>query len=482
MKLFGRFEMKVMGLFFSCISFLVAEKPNVLLICIDDLRPELKCFGVDYIHSPNIDALAAQGRTFSRHYVQSPTCGASRYSLLTGHYGPGSNMALFMRSKAMKAGEKIPESMPAYFRNNGYTTSSIGKVSHHPGGRGGSDWNDEKEIEMPNSWDVHMNPSDKWQHPRGWMHGLANGEIRGNAKQMDVMQSLEGPDEIYPDGPVRNEALKQLDQLASQDKPFFLAVGFVRPHLPFGAPAKYMKHYENVTLPEIPHKDIPEWKSTFHKSGEFMKYNRWDKNPNEDPEFAIAVRKHYAACVSYADEQVGHLLNKLKEKGLDKNTIIVLWGDHGWHLGERSIWGKHCLFEEALRSPLIISYPKINKPSKDSRAIVETVDVFPTLCDLAGLEKPDHLHGDSLLPQLNNPAAKADVAVAYRNETLTSIRTDRYRLISHTKGEVELYDFEATHPGRDNVAEDHPEVVSGLKKQLEQRFTKFPMDKYSKKK
>jgi iduronate 2-sulfatase len=479
MKLIGRLMMKYSCVFFFFLSFIVAEKPNILLICIDDLRPELKCFGVDYIHSPNIDALAAKGRTFSRHYVQSPTCGASRYSLLTGHYGPGSNSALFSRAKAMQTQNNIPESMPAYFKNNGYTTVSVGKVSHHPGGRGGQNWDDDSEIEMPNSWDLHMNPSDLWQHPKGWMHGLANGEIRKNAKDMAVLQAVKGPDEIYPDGPVRNEALKQLDRLSSQSSPFFLAVGFVRPHLPFGAPAKYMEYYKDKTLPDVPYKDIPVWKSTFHKSGEFMKYNRWGKNPNEDPEFAMEVRKHYAACVSYADAQVGYLIQKLKEKELDKNTIVVLWGDHGWHLGERGIWGKHCLFEEALRSPLIISYPDIKKPSEDSPAIVETVDVFPTLCDLASLEKPSHLHGDSLLPQLENPRARADIAVAYRNSTLTSIRNERYRLVNHPKGEVELYDFKAKHPGRDNLAKDHPEIVTELKKQLEKRLKKFPMDTFS---
>jgi len=162
------------------------EKLNVLLLCIDDLRPELNCYGVDYIQSPNIDSLADRGVLFKRHYVQAPTCGASRYTLLTGRYGSGSNDALFRRAKQMdKDAAAVSPSMPAWFRQNGYTTVSVGKVSHHPGGRGGPDWNQSDLPEMPLSWDRHLLQEGAWQHPRGWMHGLANGEIRKNAKEMD---------------------------------------------------------------------------------------------------------------------------------------------------------------------------------------------------------------------------------------------------------------------------------------------------------
>ena len=253
-------------------SFLPAkEQLNILLLCVDDLRPELNCFGKDYIHSPNIDKLAAQGRAFHHHYVQAPTCGASRYTLLTGRYGPGSNGALFSRAKELQdSPAAVAPSMPAWFRQHGYTTVSVGKVSHHPGGRGGADWDSDDQPEMPNSWDRHLLPAGPWQHPRGAMHGLANGQIRtNNAKQMDVIQSVEGPDSIYPDGLITDEAIQQLDQLAgaATDKPFFLAVGIIRPHLPFGAPAKYMEHYRDVELPPIPHPDKPQGKTTWHGSG-----------------------------------------------------------------------------------------------------------------------------------------------------------------------------------------------------------------------
>ncbi|MEO1528413.1 MAG: sulfatase [Planctomycetota bacterium] len=445
-----------------------AERPNVLLICVDDLRPELNCFGKDYIHSPNIDRLAAEGFAFHRHYVQAPTCGASRFALLTGRYGPSSNGALFTRAKQLASKpESIPPSMPAWFRSNGYTTVSVGKVSHHPGGRGGSDWDDDTQTEMPNSWDRHLLPAGAWQHPRGWMHGLANGEIRKNAKDMALFQSIEGDDAIYPDGVSINEALNQMNQLADSDKSFFLAVGILRPHLPLGAPAKYMEHYVDAELPPTPHPQKPEGKTTWHGSGEFMKYNRWKRDPNKDAEFAIEVRKHYAACVTYADAQVGRLLERLDSVGKSGNTIVVLWGDHGWHLGEHAIWGKHALFEESLRSPLIIKVPSKTDGAK-TMATVETIDVFPTLCELAGLESPEFVHGVSLTDAMKATDSAGHAAIAYRSKA-TTIRNDRYRLVQHNDGYVELYDHHADGETT-NVAKTNPKVVQELKSKMAERL------------
>jgi iduronate 2-sulfatase len=444
--------------------FAVQSSPrqNVLLICIDDLRPELKCFGKDYIHSPNIDALAARGRAFTRHYVQAPTCGASRYALLTGTYGPAGNGALFQRAQNPKN-----PSLPAHFRDNGYTTVSIGKVSHHPGGRGGSDWDDDSKLELPNSWDRHLLPAGKWQHPRGWMHGLANGEIRKNAKDMDLFQALEGNDEIYPDGIAVDETLKQLKLLADDKKPFFLATGILRPHLPFGAPAKYLRPYKDAKLPPISHPNKPEGKTTWHGSGEFMKYNRWGKDPNKDDAFATEVRKHYAACVTYADAQVGKIIQQLNDLGLAKNTIIILWGDHGWHLGEHAIWGKHALFEESLRSPLIVISPEVKKPGTISKAVAETIDLFPTLCDLTGLKKPGYLDGDSLLPQLKDAGAPSDnAAISYSNRART-LRTATHRLIAHKDGHLELYDHTTPEGETKNLAKEEPGLAKKLLTRLQ---------------
>ena len=458
---------------FGCATDEPAEAPpNVLLICVDDLRPELASFGVSYIHSPNIDRLASRGRIFRSHYVQAPTCGASRYTLLTGRYGGAGNGAIFDRAKAMREGpESVPPSMPAWFRQHGYTTVSVGKVSHHPGGWGGEDWDDPTDLEMPDSWDRHLLPAGPWRHPRGWMHGLANGEIRGDAAEMDVFQSVEGDDSIYPDGVSIDEALRQMDELTADGKPFFLAVGILRPHLPFGAPAQYMTPYANAELPPTLHPAKPEGRTTWHPSNEFMKYNRWDRDPNTDADFAVEVRKHYAACVSYADAQVGRLLERLEQSGTLDNTIVVLWGDHGWHLGEHAIWGKHALFEESLRSPLIISYSGMEAPGAATDSMVETLDVFPTLAELAGLPQPDFTDGVSLRPLLDDPATPGHPALAYR-PTAQTIRTNTHRLILHDDGYTELYDHTSTAGETVSIAETNPELVDELSKRIEARLAR----------
>lgn len=451
------------------LSTALAQKPNVLLICIDDLRPELKCFGAEYIHSPNIDRLASQSRVFTRHYTNAPTCGASRFTLLTGQYGPYTNEALFRRADELKQSPiGGTPSMPEWFRQHGYTTVSVGKVSHHPGGRGGDDWDDSSKIEMPDAWDRHLMPSGAWQHPRGIMHGLSNGQIRNKPSQFDVLEAFDGDDSSYPDGLITDEVIKQLSQVSKTEKPFFLAVGIIRPHLPFGAPKKYLDLYDGVELPPIPHPNKPSYTTTWHGSGEFMRYNRWQRDPRQDADFADMVRRHYAACVSYADAQAGKILKHLESSGQADNTIVLLWGDHGWHLGEHAIWGKHALFEESLRSPLIIYAPNMPKQGKQTTAIVETVDIFPTLCDLAGLKKPDFSIGRSLLPQLKDPLTQGHSAIGYTNKART-IRTDRYRLIQHRNGHMELYDHRKPDAETNNLAAKHPEIVDKLKAQLDKR-------------
>jgi len=269
-------------------------------------------------------------------------------------------------------------------------------------------------------------------------------------------------------GLIATEALAQLSQLAEAKQPFLLAVGLIRPHLPFGVPKKYLDLYTDVELPPIPHPEKPSHKTTWHGSGEFMKYNRWQRDPRSDPEFADEVRRHYAACVSYADTQVGKLLEHLENTGQADNTIIILWGDHGWHLGEHAIWGKHALFEESLHSPLIIHTPSMQELGKQSAAIVETVDIFPTLCDLAGLSRPDFTDGRSLLPQIKDPLAPGHSAIAYNGRAQT-IRTDDYRLILHKDGTTELYDHHTADAETKNLKATQPEIVHQLSTQLKTR-------------
>ncbi len=454
----------------SCAKEQQDTKQNILLICVDDLRPELKSFGANYIIAPNIDQLAKEGISFQKHFVNAPSCGPSRYTLLTGQYGTVENDALFLRAKKIRENNGVvPKSMPEWFKSNGYTTVAVGKVSHHPGGRGGVDWNDSTALEMPNAWDKHLLPVGAWKHPRGVMHGLANGEIRINAGDMDVFQHAKGSDNSYPDGLIANEAISQLEALTvASDAPFFLAVGIIKPHLPFGAPKSYYDYYEEVTLPEIEHPEKPKGKTTWHPSGEFMKYNRWDKNPNTDSAFAEEVRRHYAAAISYADAQIGKIMSALKRSGAYKNTIVVLWGDHGWHLGEHAIWGKHSLFEESLHSPLIIRYPKMKNKGFKTNAIVETLDLFPTLTDLAGIETPSYVQGVSLRSILLDPSSAGHMAFAYKNKAST-IRTATHRLILHKDGFVELYNHQSLDKETVNVADQNQELVDELKKKLKER-------------
>lgn len=463
MKL-GRF----LPLVVFCLSTVVhaeGKTPNVLMICVDDLRNELNSFGASYVHSPNIDKLAASGRAFTRHYVAAPSCGPSRYSMLTGLYPlqTRGNEHIFERANRLAAGASdIPPSMPEWFREHGYTTVSVGKVSHHPGGRGGPNWDSDKALELPGAWDLHLMPSGEWEHPRGAMHGYANGKQRiKKGGENFVYEAADGPDSIYPDGRIIEAGLAQLETLASKDKPFFLAIGLIKPHLPFGAPKKYLDLYEGVTFPPIEDPERLE-NGSWHGSGEFMGYERWGKDPNEDPEFATEVRRHYAACVSYVDKHVGDILAKLKATGAEQDTIVILWGDHGWHLGEHGIWGKHCLLEEALQSPLIIRYPGMQAEGVATDSIVSTIDLFPTLCELAGLEMPTFTLGHSLLPILENPATAGRPAISYYGSSVT-VRTETHRLILHKNQNTELYDHTSREKDAVNLAESEPERVAEMK-------------------
>lgn len=464
--------MKRLFLFLALIASAYAEKPNVLLICVDDLRPELKSFGADYVISPAMDSLAATGRAFSRHYVQAPTCGASRYALLTGKYGKNvvqrGNDALMASAKDA---EEQPFSLPRQFRENGYRTVSVGKVSHYPGGLGGKNWNDSEKPEMPGSWDVSIMPTGPWKTPQAAMHGYANGVPRG--AKTPVREHEEGNDMNYTDDWVTREALSQMDGLTEKKEPFFLAVGIMKPHLPFACPKSYLDLYQGAKLPPIPHPQKPEGLSTWHKSGEFQRYARGDRDPWKEPDYADELRRSYAACVSYADFQVATVLGRLEKLGLAENTIVVLWGDHGWHLGEHAVWGKHTLFEESLLAPLIIRAPGMKHAGKATNAIVETIDIYPTLCGLAGVPVPEGLAGESLTNLLEDPTAKNGEAVSYfeGNET---IRTDRHRLIRHNNGEkepaFELYDHGSPEKETKNIAAENPEIVRELTGKLDTKL------------
>jgi iduronate 2-sulfatase len=446
-----------------------AAAPNVLLLCVDDLRPDLGCYGVTHASTPHIDRLAATGRLFKRHYVQAPTCGASRYALLTGLYGGRGNDALMQRAKR----EETLPSLPEVFRGAGFTTVAVGKISHHPGGHGGKHWMDPDAVEIPGAWVRQPLDCGAWGSPEGLMHGLANGATRGT-QPYAACEAVEGPADTYPDGMITATALAELEKLAAANQPFFLAVGWIRPHLPFGAPKRWSDLHASTPLPSIPHPDKPQGQSTWHASSEFFRYDHGGLDPRKDAAYAECVRRHYAACVSYADDQVGQLLDALEAHGLAEDTIVILWGDHGWHLGEHAVWGKHTLFEESLHAPLIIRHPGMPVPGEGSLAVVETIDLFPTLCELAGLPVPEHLHGSSLQPQLQNPAVRGRVAISY-TAGVETLRSERYRLIRHraTKASptyFELYDHASPAGETENLATKLPERVVELCSRLDQRL------------
>ena len=457
-----------------------ADSPNVLFIAIDDLRTELGCYGLDYVDSPNLDRLASEGTLFTNHFVQVATCGASRYALLTGR-SPASSGA--MGNEAMYSGKTAlnptqlsgAQSMPELFRRSGYHTELIGKISHTADGRvyaynGSGDGRDE----IPHAWDEKQTPFGAWE--RGWGIFFAYGQGRhredGNNNK-DLMEFAVENDDDLPDGLMASTAISRLKQLSSSDKPFFMGLGFFKPHLPFVAPKQDWEAFANRDIPGPSAPEKPE-SSHWHNSGEFYKYaSQMEKTRPLSAVDAITARRAYLACVRYVDRQVGRVLQALKENGLDDNTIVVVWGDHGWHLGESAIWGKHTPFERANHSALIVKAPGVSRPGQTCSALVETIDLFPTLVDLCKTEFAQTHHpldGVSLKPLLTGEADSVKpVAISYWRDSV-SIRDTDFRLIVQSKKakqqepSIELYDLRNSPDPVQNIAETQREHVARLLK------------------
>lgn len=431
-------------------------RPNVLFIAVDDLRPQLRCYGNQQMHSPNIDRLAAQGTVFERAYCMVPTCGASRASLMTG-IRPARDRFVNYLTWAEKDAPNIT-TLNTHFRQNGYHTVSNGKVFHHV--------NDSSEGWSEPAWRPRGVPA--YQRSESRVTAQKNEGGRGPA-----FESADVPDDAYADGHVANKTIEDLRRLKAADQPFFLAVGFFKPHLPFVAPKKYWDLYdrEQVQLPENYHrpKDAPD--QAIHNWGELRNYAGIpEKGPLTD-EMARELIHGYYACVSYADAQVGKLLNELDRLGLAENTIIVLWGDHGWNLGEHTLWCKHSCFETSMHAPLIVKAPGI-EGGKKTKGLTEFIDIYPGLCELAGLEAPNHLQGQSFVPLLKNPDQKWKSAAIGRFVNGDTIRTDQYRFTQYaTAGDKllarMLYNHE-TDPQEDvNIAEQ-PELQDDVQRLAEQ--------------
>lgn len=315
---------------------------NVLFIAIDDLRPELGCYGVEHAQSPHLDQFATQALVFQRHYVQVATCGASRYSLLTGRSPRTSgvttkNDAFYAGDTAFSQSEQeAAQSMPELFRRSGYHTSMIGKISHTADGLVyGYDGSGVGQTEMPNAWDERLTPLGAWGRGWGVFFAYANGKHREDGGgHRDLWQFTVERDEQLPDGLNAQAAIRQLKKYKESDTRFFMGLGFYKPHLPFVAPKQDWDAFEGVDIPlPAPGKiDSPYW----HKSGEFYKYDAVHEKSNPLADNAVRNSKRaYSACVRFVDRQVGKVLFALDELGLARNTIVVVWGDHGWHLGEQ---------------------------------------------------------------------------------------------------------------------------------------------------
>lgn len=451
------------------------SRPNVLFICVDDLRRELGCYG-SVVKTPNIDKLANEGSLFFNHYVQVPTSGASRASMLTGHL-PRKISDLSNEACRTKCSDRpecdIPETMFHHLRRNGYYTVGIGKISHSADGYVYA-YNETRsnKRELPYSWDEMLFDAGIWGSGWNAFFGYSDGSNRQSKKSMvKPYECANVDDEGLPDGLTAKLAVKKIKELADNQRPFCLAVGFFKPHLPFTSPKQYWDLYEENAIPLSPMKDIPEGcnTATLHGSNEFNQYKLGEEKAslekNVSDTYALKLRHAYFACVSYMDAQVGKVLQALEESGLANNTIVILWGDHGWHLGDLRVWGKHTLHETSLSSALVVKAPGYKAGIKNRR-IVSSIDIYPTLMDLCGINVPYNLDGESFVKLLNDPddTSWKEASYSYFNNGI-SVRTPECRFTRYKKkGKVitELYYYDDDRIEKKNIADSSSEKIKKL--------------------
>lgn len=398
-------------------------RPNILMIAVDDLRPQLGCYGATRMSSPNMDRLAAEGVRFERAYCMVPTCGASRASLMTS-IRPAPKRFVTHLAYAEKDAPGIT-ALHTHLKQNGYHTISNGKVLHHA-----------------------SDTAEGWSEP-AWRPGVG-GATKGNAaavkqtaaaKKKGAVRRARGPayeissraDEELPDGQIARKTIEDLRRLKAMNRPFFIAAGFMKPHLPFVAPKKYWDLYpsDTIKLPANYHrpKDAPD--SAIHNSGELRAYEGIPKTGPVSDETALGLIRGYQACVSFTDAQIGKVLEELDRLGLAENTIVILWGDHGWNLGEHTLWCKHACFETSMRVPLIVRAPGV-KGGVATAGLTELIDVYPSLCELAGVPVPSHVQGRSFVPLLSNPSRQWKEQAIGRFGAGDTIRTDTYRFTEYS--------------------------------------------------
>jgi iduronate 2-sulfatase len=502
-----------------------SDKPNVLFIAIDDLKPILGCYGDQLIKTPNIDRLAKMGTVFKSNYCQQAVCGPTRASIMTG-MRPDVTKVWDLKTKMRDMNPDIL-TIPQYFASQGYSTQAIGKI-YDPRCV-------DEDLDKV-SWTVPYYKTDNKYYAVSTGKTVLNyyqaketkalvekkrrddnGKILTDLELLATirpsMESVDVPDHAYIDGANMLQAKDILNELKRKNEPFFFAVGLAKPHLPFNAPKKYWDLYQRDDMPvaEFQEKSNHAIDVAYHNSGELRAYTdippilSFTNQKSYGITLPVATQKElihgYYAAVSYADAQVGILLNTLDSLDLSKNTIIVLWGDHGWHLGDHNLWCKHSNYEQATRSPLIFSAPHIKASATSS--LSEFVDVFPTLCNLAGIPVPAHLEGKSLVPLMQNPKLSIkDFAISQYPRSSTgmesqrmvdasskvmgySLRTKRYRYTiwmenfrsnmpfkaSSVVGD-ELYDYEKDPEEKVNVAADkkYEQVAKDLKNKIIRYF------------
>jgi len=446
-------------------------RPNVLFIAVDDLRPELNCYGARHVNTPNIDRLAARGVLFERAYCQQAVCAPSRNSILTG-LRPDA-MGIYDLGTHFR--NKVPDvvTLPEFFKSMGYRAEAVGKIYHQ--GHGNKD-----DVQ---SWSIPL--VSKGQLTKD-LTPITSGDTTGLQSDFPLIEGVKipyyisnQPEDNMTDARIANWAVDRLEAL--KDSTFFLAVGFIKPHLPFVAPKKYWDLYDPSKI-KIPDRNSPDDMPDFSLAnfGELRKYHNIPAEGYLDDQTSRNLIHGYYASVSMIDAQIGKLLDALDQNGLADNTIIVLWGDHGFKIGEYGNWCKHSNIELDTNVPLLISAPGIDQGIKTS-SLAELVDIYPTLCELAGVDKPGHLEGQSLVPILKDKNAKVNkVAISQypRGKRLGydsklelmgyAICTERYRYIRWQKYEDsskviarELYDLKKGKIASQNLA-----VKPRYKKQL----------------
>jgi iduronate 2-sulfatase len=461
------------------------KKPNVLLILVDDLKPALGCYGDPVAKTPSLDALAGRGMRFDLAYCSQAVCAPSRFSLMLGSHS--TSTGLYGLGSDLRTTHPDAVTLPQHFsKHGGYRTESLGKVFHIGHGNEG----DPASFSVPHWKDKVIEYLDPASTGGGQ---LTREEALFTNQRLDEIKSLprgaayESPpaaDEDYADGRVANEVVKRLEAAKGRREkdgtPFFMAVGFVRPHLPFSAPKKYWDLYDPATLPMPIHEDLPIGAPAVagKRGGEIAAYDPVPEG--RDVVFSDDLKRQlihgYYASMSYVDAQIGKVVAALDALDLADETIVVLWGDHGFHLGDLGIWTKHTNYEQANRIPLLIVAPGVAKPGTSTLQLAGTVDIFPTLAELAGLPAPvgpQRIDGLSLVSVLRDPAARVrDHAFhAFPKAKMgRAVRNERYRLVEWKKSgapaamaEYELYDYESDPLEKRNLYGEESEIAAELK-------------------